>query len=100
MSDIIKSVSFAELYDAWPALSIEERVEGFEILPRGDAEEFFLKLTPRDQAEMILVLSPADAGRRIFKCNYHRAPHAQFNPLQYSVSRGCCLSRTKGCFSQ
>src|SRR5438552_16370795 len=29
----------SELQDAWHILSIEERVEGFRLLPRGDAEE-------------------------------------------------------------
>jgi magnesium transporter len=45
-----------ELDAAWPALSIEERVEGFELLRRDDAEEFFLRLSARDQAQIILAL--------------------------------------------
>ena len=49
-----------ELFDAWPALSIDERVEGFELLQRDDAEKFFLQLSARDQAQMILALPPGE----------------------------------------
>ena len=45
-----------ELYDAWPVLSLEERVEGFEYLPRDDADNFFLQLSTRDRAELMLAL--------------------------------------------
>ena len=38
----------AELYEAWPVLSLEERVEGFEFLKRHDADDFFLQLSARD----------------------------------------------------
>jgi magnesium transporter len=49
-----------ELFDAWPVLSIDERVEGFELLQRDDAEKFFLQLSARDQAQMILALPPGE----------------------------------------
>lgn len=32
----------SELYDAWPVLSVDERVEGFEFLQRDDTDDFFL----------------------------------------------------------
>ncbi|HET8563970.1 MAG TPA: magnesium transporter, partial [Candidatus Binatia bacterium] len=51
-----KGFAADELDAAWPALSVEERVEGFELLPRDDAEKFFLQLSARDQAQMILAL--------------------------------------------
>ena len=53
-----KAFDANELFDAWPALSIDERVEGFELLQRDDAERFFLQLSARDQAQMILALPP------------------------------------------
>ncbi|MDB4965204.1 MAG: magnesium transporter [Myxococcales bacterium] len=43
----------SELQDAWHILSTAERVEGFRLLPRGDAEELFFTLTARDQYELI-----------------------------------------------
>ena len=46
----------SELYDAWPALSLEERVEGFEVLTRDAAENFFLQLGTRERAQLVLAL--------------------------------------------
>ncbi|MSP37873.1 MAG: magnesium transporter [Deltaproteobacteria bacterium] len=46
----------AELYDAWQVLSLAERVEGFEFLPRDTADDFFLQLSARDRAELVLAL--------------------------------------------
>ena len=46
----------SELYEAWPVLSMEERVEGFEFLKRDDADDFFLQLNARDRAQLILQL--------------------------------------------
>jgi len=46
----------SELYDAWPLLSSAERVEGFEFLQRDAADDFFLQLSARDRAELILAL--------------------------------------------
>jgi magnesium transporter len=51
----------SELYDAWPVLSVDERVEGFESLRRNDADVFFLQLSARDRAELISALP---AGER------------------------------------
>ena len=51
----------SELYEAWPILSTEERVEGFEVLERKNADDFFLQLNARDRAELILGLP---AGER------------------------------------
>jgi hypothetical protein len=38
----------AELLDAWTVLSSNERREGFQLLPRSEQEELFLKLKTRD----------------------------------------------------
>ena len=50
----------SELYDAWPVLSMEERVEGFEFLKRDDADDFFLQLNAPDRAQLILQLPPGE----------------------------------------
>ena len=49
-----------ELRDAWPALSSEERLEGFHRLVRGDADDFFLDLAAPEQAALLLALPPPD----------------------------------------
>ena len=56
-----KNFTPSELYEAWPILSTEERVEGFEVLERKNADDFFLQLNARDRAELILGLP---AGER------------------------------------
>ena len=52
-----------ELDDAWPILSREERAEGFALLVGTDADEFFLGLSARDQAELLPFLSQAERRR-------------------------------------
>jgi len=56
-----KAFTLNELYEAWPVLSIAERVEGFELLQRQEAEEFFLQLNAQDKAQ---VLQGLRAGER------------------------------------
>jgi magnesium transporter len=51
-----KNLTSSELYDAWPVLSMAEQVEGFESLPRHDADDFFLQLSARDRAHLVLAL--------------------------------------------
>jgi len=51
----------SELYEAWPVLSTDERVEGFEVLQREQADDFFLQLNAKDRAQLILALP---AGER------------------------------------
>jgi magnesium transporter len=51
-----KTFTPSELYDAWPVLSLEERVEGFEFLKRDAADNFFLQLGARDRAQLVLAL--------------------------------------------
>src|SRR6266513_4365633 len=45
-----------ELRDAWMILSPEDRGIGFKLLPRGEAEDFFLELPAHDQSELLLSL--------------------------------------------
>jgi magnesium transporter len=50
----------SELYDIWPVLSEDERVEGFELLKRAAADAFFLQLSARDRAHLVLALPPGE----------------------------------------
>jgi len=56
-----KNFTPSELYDAWPVLSLEERVEGFECLKRDAADDFLLQLATRERAQLLLALP---AGER------------------------------------
>lgn len=49
-------VSPDELAEAWPLLDPEARLEGFRILERPVAEDFFSSLSSRDQAELLATL--------------------------------------------
>jgi len=55
-----ETLSADDLLDAWSVLSRDERVEGFRLLPRAEAEEFLFTLKARDQAEIILSLPPGE----------------------------------------
>lgn len=56
MSDVI---THDELREAWPLLSVEDRLEGFGLLPREQGEELFISLDSRDQADLLLSLPPS-----------------------------------------
>jgi len=57
-----EELSADDLRAAWMALSQDERVDGFTLLPRTDAEEFFLQLPSRDQADLFVSM-PATERR-------------------------------------
>lgn len=59
-----ESMSAAELRLAWPILSLDDRAEGFGLLPRDEAEAFFEGLGSHDQA-MLLRAFPM-ATRRLW----------------------------------
>lgn len=48
------ALSADELRDAWPLLDLEERGDGLRVLPREDAEDFFVSLSASDQAALLL----------------------------------------------
>src|SRR5437773_2958352 len=50
--------------DAWNTLPPEERVTAFQQLPYAEKDDFFLALSARDQAELVLSLPPGE--RRIW----------------------------------
>ncbi|MEZ0310223.1 MAG: magnesium transporter [Myxococcota bacterium] len=48
-----------EVRDAWPALSLDERIEALSLLPPDDAEDLFVTLTAHEQVQMLQTLQPA-----------------------------------------
>ncbi len=48
------ALSAEELRDAWPLLDLEERSDGLRVLPRDEAEDFFIALSASDQAALLL----------------------------------------------
>jgi magnesium transporter len=52
-----QSLTPEELRDAWPVLDPEERLEGFHLLPRDEAEDFFFELPSRGQATVLRGMS-------------------------------------------
>ena len=59
-----RRVDAESLREAWPVLNADERAEGFNLLDRAEAEEFFIELSPRAQADIILRLG--DPERRLW----------------------------------
>ena len=55
-----ETVSTQELRDAWPVLSPADRVEGFRTVPHVVADDFFLSLSAREQAELLAQLEPGE----------------------------------------
>ena len=53
-----ESLSTDDLRDAWPLLDLDERADGLRVLPREDAEDFFISLTAGDQAALLLHFRP------------------------------------------
>lgn len=53
-----EELSVDELRDAWPLLDLDERGDGLRVLPREDAEEFFISLPAHDQAKLLLHFRP------------------------------------------
>lgn len=56
--ELDQGLSPDELRDIWMILSLEERVTGFRMLPRADAEDLFFELSSYDQAQLVLGLPP------------------------------------------
>src|SRR5512132_1298858 len=60
ISTSTSAMSAASLADAWAILTAEERMEGFTLLGRVDAEEFFLSLGARDQVTILEEMHPGE----------------------------------------
>jgi magnesium transporter len=52
------ALSADELRDAWPLLDLDERSDGLRVLPREDAEDFFIALNATDQSALLLHFRP------------------------------------------
>jgi len=59
-----EQLSADELREVWAALSEDERVEGFLVLPREDAEDLFTSLAPLAQGQLLGAIPPGQ--RRIW----------------------------------
>lgn len=60
ISTASSAMDSASLADAWPILTPDERIEGFNMLGRVDAEEFFTSLGTREQVQILEALLPAE----------------------------------------
>ena len=56
MNEIHSELLSSDLQETWPLLPPGDRLDGFTLLSRAEAEEFFLSLSARDQAELLLAL--------------------------------------------
>jgi len=50
----------ADLREIWSILSLDERVQGFRVLPREEAENLLFGLTDSDLTQLVLALKPSD----------------------------------------
>jgi magnesium transporter len=54
------ALSAADLRDAWPILSTEERSKGLMLLARDEADELFQELATHDQVQLVATLPPRE----------------------------------------
>ena len=59
-SEPLEVPSLDDLREAWPLLVAEDRLEAFRTLSRTEAENWFLSMSSRDQAELLLQLLPVE----------------------------------------
>ena len=59
-TEVREVLTFDDLADAWHVLAPEDRAEGFRLLPRAEAEDFFLARPARDQAELLRAVPPGE----------------------------------------
>jgi magnesium transporter len=52
-TDEREPLSLGEIRDAWPLLAHGDRIDGFLLLPRDEAEDFFFGLSARDMADLV-----------------------------------------------
>ncbi len=60
--DLKVGLSAKDMLAMWPVLSPEDRISGFHMLPRPQAEDLFLNLPTQDQADLLLSI-PAEERR-------------------------------------
>ncbi len=59
-------LTIEELQQSWPVLSAEERAEGFALLDRNDALDFFMTLSPAEKMQILLEIPEHEA--RLWMC--------------------------------
>lgn len=64
MSDSLTGLALDELREAWPALSDEERAQGFSMLGAEDAEELIQHLDAREALDLINALPDEETRKR------------------------------------
>ncbi len=62
------------LWEEWPGLSEEKRVERFRALPREESDEFFLSLAPVEQASLVRRSPRASAASGSGSCRRTTRP--------------------------
>lgn len=55
-----ESLGRDELMEAWAVLSVAERLEGFRVLGREEAESFFMSLSAPDRATLLVDMEPSE----------------------------------------
>ena len=65
----LDDLSEEDLQDVWPLLSPDDRLAAFSLVPRVEAEDFFLRLPAADQAALLLgAAGEPSAGRGCACC--------------------------------
>lgn len=57
-TNLVHTITFDDLWELWPSLSDDERLEWFEQLNHDDAEDFFSSITCEDQIALIISMTP------------------------------------------
>ena len=52
-TDEREPLSLGEIREVWPLLAHGDRIQGFLLLPRDEAEDFFFSVSARDQADLV-----------------------------------------------
>ena len=52
-TDEREPLSLGEIREVWPLLAHADRIQGFLLLPRDEAEDFFFSVSARDQADLV-----------------------------------------------
>ena len=57
-TNLVHTITFDDLWELWPSLSDDERLEWFEQLSHDGAEDFFSSITCEDQVALIMSMTP------------------------------------------
>src|SRR5207249_9550375 len=54
-----------DLRESWRMLAPADRLDAFISLPRHEAEDFFIEISPRDQFDMVCAIAPEQRRSRM-----------------------------------